>query len=147
MVECLFCKIAKGEEKSFTVMEDEDHVAFLDIFPNTNGQTVVITKKHFGSYPFNMPEEDYIKLFSFARNVAKRLDKSLGAIRTFLVVEGIEVDHVHIKLYPIYKIDSKVRRKTKFYESYQGFITTHHGQKADEKILERLVMIIHKKKN
>jgi diadenosine tetraphosphate (Ap4A) HIT family hydrolase len=142
MAECLFCKIAKKEKKSFTVMEDKNHVAFLDIFPNTKGQTVVITKKHFGSYPFDMCEEDYIKLFSFARNVAKKLDRSLGAIRTFLVVEGMEVDHVHIKLYPIYKIKSKVRRKTKFYESYQGFLTTLHGQKADEKTLEELVMKI-----
>jgi hypothetical protein len=35
----------------------------------------------------------------------------LGAKRVFLVVEGMEVKHIHIKLYPVYKMNSSVSPK------------------------------------
>jgi len=35
----------------------------------------------------------------------------LGAKRVFLVVEGMEVKHIHIKLYPVYKVNSSVSPK------------------------------------
>ena len=44
MDDCIFCKIVKKEAPSYTIWEDEKHLAFLTIFQNTQGFTVVITK-------------------------------------------------------------------------------------------------------
>jgi histidine triad (HIT) family protein len=49
MKDCIFCKIVKGKAPAHKIWEDKKHLAFLSIFPNTEGFTVVITKKH---YPF-----------------------------------------------------------------------------------------------
>ena len=57
MEDCIFCKIVKGEIPCFKVYEDKDFLAFLDINPNTKGMTIVVTKKHYPSYVFNMPED------------------------------------------------------------------------------------------
>lgn len=53
---CIFCKIVKGEAPFHKVWEDEKHLAFLSIFPNTEGFSVVITKKHYPSYTFDLPD-------------------------------------------------------------------------------------------
>lgn len=54
--DCVFCKIVAGEVPSHMVWEDETHCAFLSIYPNTEGVTVVIPKEHHPSYVFEAPE-------------------------------------------------------------------------------------------
>lgn len=46
MQDCLFCKIVAGEIPNYTVYEDENVLAFLDIHPCSKGHTVVVPKKH-----------------------------------------------------------------------------------------------------
>ena len=46
----IFSKIVKNELNCFKVFEDKNHLAFLDIRPNTRGHTLCIPKK----------ENDYI---------------------------------------------------------------------------------------
>ncbi len=41
---CIFCQIVEGKAPCHKVWEDEHHLAFLSIFPNTDGFTVVIRK-------------------------------------------------------------------------------------------------------
>ena len=45
-MECLFCKIIKGEIPSYKIYEDEFTFAFLDIAKDFEGHTLVIPKKH-----------------------------------------------------------------------------------------------------
>ena len=52
MENCIFCKIVKGEIPCVKIWEDKDFLAILDVFPNTKGMTLVLTKKHFDSYAF-----------------------------------------------------------------------------------------------
>jgi diadenosine tetraphosphate (Ap4A) HIT family hydrolase len=40
-MDCVFCKIVAGEAPSHKLWEDADHLAFLSIFPNTEGTTVI----------------------------------------------------------------------------------------------------------
>lgn len=46
MSDCLFCKIVAGEIPNYTVYEDQNTLAFLDIHPCAKGHTVVVPKKH-----------------------------------------------------------------------------------------------------
>jgi histidine triad (HIT) family protein len=145
MNECIFCKIAEGKLPSYKILEDEEHLAFLDIYPIVKGQTLVITKKHFDSYQFDLPDDVYTKLFLFAKKVGKFLEKALGAKRVFLVVEGMEVRHIHIKLYPVYKINTNVAPKTIDALSkdikdnwYNGYIATLHGERANDYELKEI---------
>ena len=142
MTDCIFCKIVKGELPSYKVYEDDDFIAFLDIFPSTKGMTVVIPKKHFDSYAVDMENEDYIKLMLVAKKVAKLLDNKLGVKRTAMVMEGMGVDHVHIKLYPLHGLDKKFEEmlspEKKYFEIYPGYVTTEMGPEANKEKLKEL---------
>lgn len=104
MSDCIFCQIANKEiESSHVVWEDEKYIAFLSIFPNTEGTTVVIPKEHYPSYVFDLPDEVLSELLLATKKVAKLLDLKLEDVgRTALVFEGFGVDHVHAKLYPMH---------------------------------------------
>src|SRR3989344_3934934 len=102
-MECIFCKIVKGEIPCEKIYEDKKHFALLDIRPGTEGQTLIIPKKHRDSYVFDMPEKEYVEIMKVARKLGKQLDKALGADRTCLVLEGLEIDHAHVRLHPYYK--------------------------------------------
>ena len=45
-MDCIFCKIIKGEIPSYKIYEDEMTYAFLDIACDSIGHTLVIPKKH-----------------------------------------------------------------------------------------------------
>ncbi len=142
MEECVFCKIIKGELPCHEVYEDSDHLAFLDIQPNTKGMTLVTTKKHYPSDAFHMPCEAYIKLMLVSRKVAKLLEEKLRVKRVAMVCEGMGVDHVHVKLYPLHGLREKFvetwAEEKVFFEKYEGYITTQLGERADDEELAEL---------
>lgn len=133
---CLFCKIARKEEKAYIVWENDDHMAFLSIFPNTPGVTVVIPKKHHPSYAFELNAQDLVALTLASKEVARILDTDLpDTMRTGLVYEGFGVNHVHAKLFPMHgpkleewkRIGSNIRT---FFDEYPGYISSHDGERA-----------------
>ncbi len=137
-MDCIFCKIVSGDSPSHTIWEDEKHVAFLSIFPNTEGFSVVITKDHYPSYPFDLPENILIGLTLAAKNVAKLLDAKLEDVgRTGMIFEGFGVDHVHAKLFPMHgtrmtewkPIKSSME---KYFDKYEGYISSHDYKRADD---------------
>ena len=96
----IFTKIINREILGHFLYEDDICVAILDKFPAVKGQSLVIPKKHI-DYAFDLDDDSYLHLFQIAKRIAKASDKALGAIRTCLVVEGFDVPHVHIKIYPL----------------------------------------------
>lgn len=101
MKDCIFCKIVDGQIPSAQIWEDEKHLAFLSVEPHVEGMTIVIPKDHFDSRVMEMPESDYLNLLEAAREVSRILKEGLDKDRVFLVIEGMEVNHAHIKLYPV----------------------------------------------
>jgi len=149
MESCIFCKIVKGEIPCYKIYEDTEFLAFLDIYPNTEGMTLVISKKHYNSYAFDMPEEEYTKLMKVTKKVAELLDKKLNVKRTAMVMEGMGINHVHIKLYPMHRLENKDQiieaKERVFFEKYPGYITTLMGSEADHKELAELAKKIRDK--
>lgn len=104
MDNCIFCKIVRGELPSYKVWEDENFYAFLDIQPAVEGMTLVIPKEHKSSYIADVNSRDVCDLMVAVQKVAKILDSKLeNVIRTKVVFEGIDVDHLHAKLLPMYR--------------------------------------------
>jgi len=120
--------------ESVRIWEDKDFIAILDINPNTRGVTLVMPKAHHDSYAFDMPEKDYSKLMAASRKVAKILEKGLKVRRVAMVMEGLGINHVHIKLYPLHGLDQKFQEmwgKDKiFFNKYEGYISTQIGPRV-----------------
>ena len=103
MNNCIFCKIIKGEIPSFKVWEDKSYFAFLDIFPETEGMTLVVPKKHMPSYILNLENNQIHSFIDSVKTVAEILNKKLPNIeRVTFRIEGLDVDHLHAKLIPYY---------------------------------------------
>lgn len=144
MDDCIFCKIVKGEAPSYTIWEDEKHLAFLTIFPNTPGFTVVITKEHYSSYAFDLPDQILIDLILATKKVGKLLDAKLDDVgRTGMIFEGFGVNHIHSKLFPMHGTKNKdwephIGRPDKFFDKYEGYISSHDYKRADDAWLSEI---------
>lgn len=145
MEDCIFCKIVKGEAPSFKIWEDEEHLAFLTPYPNTEGFSVVITKQHYPSYAFNLPDDILKNLVVATKKVARLLDAKLEDVgRTGMIFEGFGVDHIHAKLFPMHgtkmpnwkPIESKI---DKYFDKYEGYISSHDYKRETDEKLEKTV--------
>jgi len=146
MNNCIFCQIVAGKSPCHKIWEDKKHLAFLSIFPNTEGVSVVITKKHYPSYAFKLPDNVLQDLILATKKVALLLDDKFDDIgRTGMVFEGFGVDHVHTKLFPMHgtkdmskwqPIESKNVRI--FFKKYPGYISSHDFERADDEELKKL---------
>ncbi|MEA3414115.1 MAG: HIT family protein [Nanoarchaeota archaeon] len=145
--DCVFCKIVEGKIPCHKVWENENYLAFLSIFPNTLGTTVVIPKKHYSSYAFNLPDKILKDLIIATKKVAKLIDSNLNDVgRTALVFEGFGVDHVHSKLFPMHGTGNMGKWKSlesenkmnAFFEKYPGFISSHDSYKMSDKELVKI---------
>lgn len=101
MKDCIFCKIVKGEIPSEKIWEDEEFLAIIDAFPIMQGQVLVIPKKHIEPYVFGLEDETYSQIMLAAKKVTKKIDESLKPIKTGMIIEGLEVPHIHLKLLPL----------------------------------------------
>lgn len=149
---CIFCQIVAQEMPAHVIWESETHLAFLSIFPNTDGFTVVIPKKHYGSYAFTQDDQVLSDLTIATKKVANILDNYFeDTSRTGMFFEGFGVDHLHSKLSPMHgtgemkewaNVESK--RMKDFFKFYPGYLCSNDSGKADEQQLVKLAQEIKK---
>lgn len=98
----LFTRIIHGEITCYKIYEDDLTFAFLDIFPYQLGHTLIIPKIEVDHF-FDLPEPWYTALFQTAKKIAPAVQQATGSIRVGMVLEWLEVPHVHIKMIPIHQ--------------------------------------------
>lgn len=150
--DCIFCQIVQGKMPAHKIWEDDHHLAFLSIFPNTEGFSVVIPKQHHGSYAFAQDDQVLTQLIIATKKVALILDNYFtDTARTGMFFEGYGVDHLHSKLFPMHrtsglkkweKIESKTNKS--FYKYYPGYLSSNDSYRADDKELAQLAAKIRK---
>ena len=101
MNKCIFCKIVAGEIPSYKIYEDEQYLAFLDAFPKTSYQMLVIPKQHI-EWVWDVPKlgEYYELVGKIARHV-----REVSGLPVRQMVYGFQVSHAHIQLRPGQKND------------------------------------------
>ncbi len=106
-MDCLFCKIINKEIPSEIVYEDDLVMVFLDINPTTNGDSLIVPKKHF---------KDFLEVdnetLSYMNNIIRKLypiyQEKLhcdGLTICHNTDYGQEIKHFHIHFIPRYKDD------------------------------------------
>jgi histidine triad (HIT) family protein len=103
-VECLFCKIVKGEIPSKKIYENHGALAFLDISPLSDGHVLVVPKKHFVQ-AHEMDAASWEAVADALNQVSKRLTDCLG-VEDYNILQNNGklahqvVMHVHFHVIP-----------------------------------------------
>lgn len=100
-MDCLFCKIAKGEEDADVIFEDEEVIAFKDINPKASTHVLIVPKKHISS--LKKVEEEHQQLLGKLMLVAKKIavDNDADGYKVVMNVgksSGQYVEHIHLHL-------------------------------------------------
>ena len=96
----IFSKIVNGEIPAYKIAEDENYLAFLDVFPLKPGHALVIPKLE-NDYIFDLDDTQLSGLMVFAKKVAKGIRKVIPCKRIGVAVIGLEVPQTHIHLIPM----------------------------------------------
>lgn len=147
---CVFCEIVAGRAPAHVIYEDDEHLAFLSIFPNTEGASVVIPKDHHSSYIADIPAQVAHALHTTAIDVAQILDRAFDdTARTAFVYEGYGVDHVHAKLFPLHgtaaqgdQWQAMTSDISTYFDRYRGYVSSHDSDRADDDALAKLAAMI-----
>ncbi len=84
---------------SFKLYEDEYTYAFLDIFPQRPGHTLIVPKVEVDHFS-DVPEPYYSSIFQTAKKLSKALEKATGCTRVSTTFLGFEIPHCHYHLIP-----------------------------------------------
>ncbi len=107
MENCIFCKIIKGEIPSMTIYEDVVVKVFLDINPTTNGDTLIVPKKHIENM-LDLDDKTLSHIHKISKEIYNVLKEKLNIDGLTFVQNnfyGQEIKHYHVHLIPRYKND------------------------------------------
>ncbi len=99
MQDSIFTKIIKGELPCHKVYEDADTFVFMSINPIQPGQVVAVPKKQIASV-WDLDDTDYRALMDTGKKVARKMAEVFPGKSVALHIEGLEVAHAHLKIFP-----------------------------------------------
>ena len=102
--DCIFCRIARSEAPCHKVWEDEHVLVFMDIFPVTDGHTLIITREHFENI-FEASADSLRAVAAASKGVAAAIRETLspdglGLFQLNGAAAGQTVFHYHQHLMP-----------------------------------------------
>ena len=101
-MDCIFCKIVKGDIHSNKVYEDDTVLAFHDIAPQMPVHVIVIPKTHIASAA--EVNEDNSAVIGHIFEVIPKIAKELGLDNGFRIINncgkdgGQTVNHIHFHI-------------------------------------------------
>jgi len=103
----IFAKIVRGDMSCIKVYEDGVIFAFMDIFPQSEGHTLVIPKKTKATMLFDIGVDDLKELIAGVQKIAKAVNRALKPDGVRVVQfngepAGQTVFHIHFHIIPIY---------------------------------------------
>lgn len=103
-MECIFCRIIRGEIPAEIIYQDKNVLAFLDINPVAPGHTLVVPKKHTARF-ISAPDELIYQTIKTAKKIAPKVLKAVGATDFNLITNngpaaGQSVEHLHFHIIP-----------------------------------------------
>ncbi len=105
--DCLFCRIAAGDEPAEIVFSDDEVVAFLDVRPVFHGHTLVVPREHFETLA-DLPAPLIEPYFADVQMLSVAVRDAMGAQGSFVAINNVvsqSVPHLHTHVVPRVKKD------------------------------------------
>ena len=118
---CIFCKIIRKEIPSKILFENTSNMAFLDVFPISQGHTIVVPKNHYQNIE-EIPDNELSELFKIVKKLAVMIHIKLNVggyniLQNNFKPAGQDINHVHVHIIPrnendkIFKLKSPPRQE------------------------------------
>ncbi|HON82415.1 MAG TPA: HIT family protein [Methanoregulaceae archaeon] len=98
-MDCVLCKVAKGELPSWKIYEDEYCIGVLDVAPCAPGHCLVVPKKHVEKF-YDLPDDDLATLFIAAKTIARKIKAAYSPDHVCMFIRGGRLPHLHVALFP-----------------------------------------------
>jgi histidine triad (HIT) family protein len=106
----VFTRIIQGQIPCHKVYEDELTFAFLDIHPIQPGHVLIVPKTQVASL-WDLDTNTYQAVMRTTKEIAGRIRRAFpAASHVAMQVEGLEVPHAHVKIYPFSTSDEFLAR-------------------------------------
>nr|WP_313417538.1 HIT family protein [Brevundimonas diminuta] len=101
----IFAKILRGDMPSVKVWEDDDVLAFMDVFPQSEGHVLVVSKTSTARNILEIEPETLAKLTAAVQRTARAVEKALKPEGLSLMqfngdAGGQTVFHLHFHIVP-----------------------------------------------
>ncbi|OGF68974.1 hypothetical protein A3H65_00230 [Candidatus Giovannonibacteria bacterium RIFCSPLOWO2_02_FULL_45_14] len=96
-MDCIFCKIIRGEEPASMVYEDEMVLGFMTPHQFHEGMCLVTSKQHIDHF-MDLPEDVAVRIIQTAQKIAKNIMREFQPQRVGYVVAGFGVLHAHLNI-------------------------------------------------
>jgi len=101
---CIFCSIVKKEIKSYTIAENEEYIAILELNPLSKGHTLVIPKEH---YTLEKIPESAIE---FAKKASSNIFNKLKP-KDIQFQKNEVLGHANLEVIPVYNDEKQERHR------------------------------------
>ena len=108
-MECLFCKIIKGEVPSYKLYEDELVMVIMDAYPNVDGHTLIIPKQNYDTF-MDLPDELVTHINNVAKKYTNHIMERLNAKELSVHINygnSQKIKHYHMHLLPNFGLRSE----------------------------------------
>jgi len=111
--DCIFCKIIAKEIPSKVLYQNNNTIAFLDIFPISQGHTIIIPKKHYTNLE-TIPINELHEVMETVKIVSNLIYKNLNIdgyniLQNNYKAAGQVINHFHIHIIPRSNADGKFK--------------------------------------
>ena len=95
----IFTKIIEGDIPGHVVWSDEVCAAFLDLEPLTPGHVLVVPREEIDHW-VDLPQATLAHLMEVSATIGRAQQKVFGSERVGMIVQGFEVPHAHLHVFP-----------------------------------------------
>ena len=102
--DCIFCQIIAGQMPCFKLLEDDDTLAFMDIYPASDGHCLVVAKDHYSTV-FEISDDAFAAVSRSVARVARAVNQAVSPDGLNLVQANgpaaqQSVAHFHVHVLP-----------------------------------------------
>ncbi|WP_084654701.1 NUDIX domain-containing protein [Nocardia altamirensis] len=96
--QCFVCAFLAGEPgyAHHTVLDDGEHVGFLNRFPTLPGSVLVVPRRHVEDVVADLTIEQYLRLQSAVHRVARAVGAVMNPERTYVMSMGAKLGNAHV---------------------------------------------------
>ena len=102
VADCIFCRIAAGDEPAQVICRDDQIMALADIQPIRPGHTLIIPHRHH-DYFDDLPPRTASHIVHLGQRLAKAMKRLYAVPRVGFVFTGVDHPHVHAHVVPLHE--------------------------------------------